>query len=89
MYFKFKDNHTLEARKEEAIRIMNKYPERIPIICEKYDKKNLSVPTLDKTKYLVPMDLTVGQFYVCDEETHETVPRTSYISISKWYYSEF
>ena len=28
----------------------------------KYDKKNASVPTLDKAKYLVPMDLTVGQF---------------------------
>ena len=28
----------------------------------KHDKKNVSVPTLDKTKYLVPMDLTVGQF---------------------------
>ena len=36
--------------------------ERIPIICEKCDKKNISVPTLDKTKYLVPFDLTVGQF---------------------------
>ena len=62
MYFKFKDNHTLGARREEANRIINKYPERIPIICEKYDKNNVSVPILDKTKYLVPVDLTVGQF---------------------------
>ena len=62
MYFKFKDNHTLEARKEEANWIINKYPERIPIICENYETNNVSVPTLDKTKYLVPFDLTVGQF---------------------------
>ena len=62
MYFQFKDKHSFEDRKEEATRIINKYPERIPIICEKCDKKNISVPILDKTKYLVPFDLTVGQF---------------------------
>lgn len=62
MYFDFKDKHSLEARKEEANRILNKYPERIPIICEKYEKKNISVPKLDKSKYLVPCDLNVGQF---------------------------
>ena len=62
MYFQFEDKHSFEDRKEEATRIINKYPERIPIICEKCDKKNMSVPTLDKTKYLVPFNLTFGQF---------------------------
>ena len=62
MYFKFKDKHSYEDRKDEANRILNKYPERIPIICDKNDKNNLNVPVLDKTKYLVPFDLTVGQF---------------------------
>ena len=62
MRSKFKNNHTLEERTQESTRIMTKYPERIPIICENYEKNNVSVPTLDKTKYLVPMDLTIGQF---------------------------
>lgn len=62
MYFDFKNKHSFESRKEEATRILNKYPERIPIICEKCEKKNMSVPKLDKTKYLVPCDLNVGQF---------------------------
>jgi GABA(A) receptor-associated protein len=60
---KFKSQHTFQARFEEATRIMNKYPERIPIICEKsIDKKNSDLPTIDKAKYLVPIDLTISQF---------------------------
>ena len=39
---------------------MEKYPERIPIICEKGNDSN--IPGIDKTKYLIPKDLTVHQF---------------------------
>jgi GABA(A) receptor-associated protein len=41
-------------------RVRSKYPDRIPVICEKAAKSN--VPDIDKKKYLVPSDLTVGQF---------------------------
>lgn len=56
----FKKSFTLDQRLKECSRIMNKYPERIPIICEricdsKYEK-------LDKNKFLVQRDLTCGQF---------------------------
>jgi GABA(A) receptor-associated protein len=50
----------LEKRQTEAERIRQKYPDRIPVICEKVDKSD--IPTIDKKKYLVPADLTVGQF---------------------------
>lgn len=50
----------LEKRKAEADRIRQKYPDRIPVICEKVAKSD--IPTIDKKKYLVPADLTVGQF---------------------------
>ncbi|KZV94091.1 light chain 3 [Exidia glandulosa HHB12029] len=60
MRSKFKDEHTFEKRKGEAERIRQKYPDRIPVICEKADKTD--IPTIDKKKYLVPSDLTVGQF---------------------------
>lgn len=50
----------LEKRKAEADRIRQKYPDRIPVICEKVEKSD--IPTIDKKKYLVPADLTVGQF---------------------------
>ncbi len=49
-------------RKLESERIKEKYPDRIPIICEKSLKNSGLLPDLDKTKYLVPHDLTVGQF---------------------------
>ena len=56
----FKLAHPFEKRKEEAARIRAKYPERIPIIVEKADRSD--IPAVDKKKYLVPPDLTVGQF---------------------------
>ena len=57
---KFKNEHTVEQRKAEAERIRAKYPDRIPVICEKTEKSN--VQDIDKKKYLVPADLTCGQF---------------------------
>jgi GABA(A) receptor-associated protein len=50
-----------EKRKEEATRIKAKYTDRIPVICE-VSKRDRSSLELDKCKYLVPRDLTVGQF---------------------------
>ena len=58
---KFKVEHTLEQRKAESERIRQKYPERVPVICEKADRSQTMVD-IDKKKYLVPSDLTVGQF---------------------------
>ncbi|KAJ2450809.1 ubiquitin-like protein atg8 [Coemansia sp. RSA 2336] len=60
MRSKFKDEHPFEKRKAEAERIRSKYPDRIPVICEKVEKSDIQV--IDKKKYLVPSDLTVGQF---------------------------
>ena len=60
---KFKTLYTFESRFEESKRIKDKYPDRIPIICEKIDnKKNDELPTIDKIKYLVPTNLTISQF---------------------------
>lgn len=56
----FKEKHTIEKRKKESEKIRKKYPERIPIICEKNEKSKIQ--DIDKKKYLVPQDLTVGQF---------------------------
>ena len=47
---------SFEKRREESRRIMDKYPNRIPVIVESKDF------TLDKHKYLVPKTLTVGEF---------------------------
>ncbi|ONM23986.1 Autophagy-related protein 8a [Zea mays] len=51
---------SVEKRQSESARIRDKYPDRIPVIVEKAGKTD--VPEIDKKKYLVPADLTVGQF---------------------------
>lgn len=56
----FKKKFSFEKRRDEAERIMKKYPDRVPIIVEK--SKGSQLPDIDKRKYLVPYDLTVGQF---------------------------
>ncbi|KAK9833134.1 hypothetical protein WJX74_008135 [Apatococcus lobatus] len=56
----FKDEHPLERRQAEAGRIRDKYPDRIPVIVEKAEKSD--IPDIDKKKYLVPSELTIGQF---------------------------
>ncbi|CAN6454883.1 unnamed protein product [Victoria cruziana] len=56
----FKSEQPLEKRQAEAARIREKYPDRIPVIVEKADKSD--IPDIDKKKYLVPADLTIGQF---------------------------
>lgn len=52
--------YTLEERKKESLRIIAKYPDRIPVIVEK--DRSTHVKDIDKHKYLVPADISVGQF---------------------------
>jgi len=56
----FVEKHSLEERLEESKKIIEKYPERIPIIVEKQCTSD--IPEIDKHKFLVPSDITVGQF---------------------------
>ncbi|KAI4365469.1 hypothetical protein MLD38_021453 [Melastoma candidum] len=55
----FKILHAFEKRHNEAARIREKYPDRIPVIVEKADRSDIL--DIDKRKYLVPADITVGQ----------------------------
>jgi GABA(A) receptor-associated protein len=57
----FKKKFTIEERTQESSRVLTKYPDRIPVICEK-NSKCKGIPDIDKNKYLVPCDLTCGQF---------------------------
>ena len=59
---KFIEEYNFEHRKMEAKRIIDKYPEFIPIICEKNSVVLSACPNIDKKKYLVPKHFTMGQF---------------------------
>jgi len=61
MKWQYKEDNTFERRHAEGEKIRKKYPDRVPVIVEKSPKAR--VMDLDKKKYLVPSDLTVGQFY--------------------------
>jgi GABA(A) receptor-associated protein len=58
-YPDFKKEYNFEERFKESLRVVPQYPDRVPIICDRCFK---NIPEFDKKKYLVPNDLTVGQF---------------------------
>jgi len=49
-----------EERKAEATRIKEKYTERLPVIVSKHE--DCTLPNIDKSKFLVPKDMTLSQF---------------------------
>ena len=61
MRWEYKEIYPFEKRKADGDVIRRKYPDRVPVIVEK--SPQATIANLDKTKYLVPADLTVGQFY--------------------------
>jgi GABA(A) receptor-associated protein len=55
----FKENFHFDLRKQESKRIMTKYPDKVPIICEKLYSSD---PDISKIKYLIPHNVTIGHF---------------------------
>ena len=48
---RFQTKYSFEQRSKESSRIIEKYPDKVPIICEKYNKDK-SLYTIDKNKFL-------------------------------------
>mmetsp|Transcript_18353 Transcript_18353/g.41513 ORF Transcript_18353/g.41513 Transcript_18353/m.41513 type:complete len:124 (-) Transcript_18353:99-470(-) len=60
-----------EKRSAEAKRILMKYPDRIPVICEKAPRSDL--PDIEKKKFLVPGTMLVGEFkYIIHKHINQT-----------------
>lgn len=77
----FKDNFAFDRRQSESKRIKEKYPDRIPIICERAEGSTL--PEIDKKKFLVPCDLSVGQFvYVIRKRIQLTAEQAIFIFVN-------
>eukprot|EP01084_Bolivina_argentea_P067750 123331_1 len=58
--FAFKKQHSLQQRLDKAARVLTKYSDRVPVICERDPKS--CIQTMDRSKILVPKELTVAQF---------------------------
>jgi GABA(A) receptor-associated protein len=56
----FKKIYSTDDRIKESERLKQKYPNRIPIILDKDSSSDIQ--NIDKHKYLVPDDYSVGQF---------------------------
>ncbi|KAK8389972.1 hypothetical protein O3P69_012888 [Scylla paramamosain] len=57
----FKQTRNYASRQQEVANIRNKFPNKIPVVVERYAKET-TLPVLDKTKFLVPQELTMSQF---------------------------
>tara|TARA_Y100000816_G_C26096280_1_gene580258 strand:- start:663 stop:1091 length:429 start_codon:yes stop_codon:yes gene_type:complete len=76
----YKENNGFEKRKNASDLILAKYPNRIPIICERYDK---TLPELDRKKYLVPEDLTMVNFlYVIRKRLKLEPHKSLYLAVN-------
>ncbi|CAH0549557.1 unnamed protein product [Brassicogethes aeneus] len=50
-----------KVRKEEVLAIRNRFPTKIPVIVQRFYKET-HLPQLDKSKFLVPQEITMSQF---------------------------
>lgn len=73
----FKNEYTFKERLEESKRVLYKYNDRIPIICERSKFASKDCPDIDKKKYLVPRDLTMGQFLYVIRKRLQLAPEKS------------
>ena len=55
----FKERFSFDFRKEESIKIRTKYPNKIPVVCEKLYSSD---PDINKVKYLLPIEVTLAYF---------------------------
>ncbi|CAD7932845.1 unnamed protein product [Amoebophrya sp. A120] len=51
-----------DLRKQESAKILEKFPTRVPLICEKHPTNGKFLPTLKRKKFLVPEVMTLAQF---------------------------
>ena len=78
----FKSKHSFEKRQEEAQRILTKYPDRIPVICER-DPRSRDIPDIDRKKYLTPSDLSVANFmYVIRKRINISPEKSIYLFVN-------
>ncbi|MBI51624.1 MAG: hypothetical protein CL779_00195 [Chloroflexi bacterium] len=81
MNYQFKKSISYEKRLNESTKIRQVYPNRVPIIVEKYDTCEL--PDIDKCKYLVPKDMTFGQFmYIIRKRIHLDSKQALFVTIN-------
>ncbi|XP_077240483.1 autophagy-related protein 8i-like [Tasmannia lanceolata] len=76
----FKQEFSLEERLVESQDMLSKYPDRVPVVVERYSKTDL--PEMEKKKYLVPRDMSVGQFiHILSSRLHLTPGKALFVFV--------
>ncbi|XP_021821853.1 autophagy-related protein 8i-like [Prunus avium] len=76
----FKQEFSFDERLEESKNIIAKYPDRIPVIIERYSRTDL--PEMEKKKFLVPRDMSVGQFiHILSSRLHLTPGKALFVFV--------
>ncbi|KAL4622984.1 microtubule-associated proteins 1A/1B light chain 3C-like [Arapaima gigas] len=79
----FKQRKCLATRKHEVCSIRSKFPNKLPVIVERCVREK-HLPLLDKTKFLVPHELTLGQFLCLLRSKIDLSPtQTLYLLVSE------
>ncbi|MHB1909593.1 MAG: ubiquitin family protein [Nitrososphaerales archaeon] len=79
---RYQEIYTFEERLAEATNVRNKFPDRVPVIVETIPKT--SYKQLDKSKYLVPQDLSLGKFiYVIRKRLQLKPEQSLFVFIGK------
>ena len=77
----FEKKYSFKERFAESDRVLSKYSDRVPIIVEK--DPNSNIEDINKHKFLVPKNLTVGQFvYVIRKNIKLTPDQAVFIFIN-------
>jgi len=79
----FQKNTPFKSRLYESKKFIETYPERVPIICERLTSLTNNTPQIDKKKYLVQRDMTLGQFvYVIKKRLKLTPEKAIFLFIN-------
>jgi len=74
----YKKRFTSEERSRESRHMLDKFPDRVPVIVQRKNKSDVS--DIDKEKYLVPVDLSIGKFvYVIRKRINLTHEKALYV----------
>ena len=66
----------------QSEKILKKYPDRIPVIVNKY--KDSDIPDIDKNKFIVPKDMKLNAFiYIIRRRIKITSEQTIFVTVNK------
>ena len=82
MTSRYKAEKTFEERQTESGNIIKKYPGHIPVIVDK--DAHCTLPDIERQKFLVPSDLSIGQFvYVVRKRINIPATEAIFLFVNK------